>query len=612
MMERAGSTRVDIPAPASGSSDDLLRAVNRATAGRYEVLGALWSREGESAAYLAREAVSSCLVVLTLERGGNMIALTAHRTLDRTLPLVELVCPRCHAPRSAQSASCPSCRAPAPAVTPVIPAMPLGGTATPVAPASGDYAPLGAMEGSDGGLVIFGQHRGSGRIVAVRRPAAASPATEQGAALSREPAPLTRSEAPTRRSGAQPVLLPAAGPPPGERLPPRPMPREPSWVLPAVALIAVGTVALAAFVRARTAGLEATEAHGGSIAGTAARVPRVHAALAGDSARITLGASLPSGAHVAVDGVALAGGATSVAPGVHVLSFSAPGYVPVAQRVRVPSGQTLAWAPALVRMPEARAEPAEHRARASSAQRSRAAESAANGARAESLAAVSAAERCRAAYREQRWSDALRPCTHEAELGIAEAAYRLAEIYDRGLGVPADPPQAATWYRRAAVAGSREAAVRLGAMYETGRGVHTDAAEAVAWYRKAALLGDARAQLRLAKAYENGIGVAQSMKEAVSWYRAAAEQGDPQAQNYLGWLYGNGRGVAHDDAEAVRWFRRAAEQGDAQAQYNLGFMYANGRGVVKDDAQAIAWLRRAAAQGYERAAEELARRGITP
>ncbi|MCC7461039.1 MAG: caspase family protein [Gammaproteobacteria bacterium] len=73
-----------------------------------------------------------------------------------------------------------------------------------------------------------------------------------------------------------------------------------------------------------------------------------------------------------------------------------------------------------------------------------------------------------------------------AEQGNLEAQVIVGEMYERGLGLPADHAAALAWYQRAADAGSRRAQVNLGFLYERGLGVPADAAIALDWYRRAA------------------------------------------------------------------------------------------------------------------------------
>ena len=81
-----------------------------------------------------------------------------------------------------------------------------------------------------------------------------------------------------------------------------------------------------------------------------------------------------------------------------------------------------------------------------------------------------------------------------AEAGDPEAQTTLGEIFERGMGVPADYEAAASWYRRAADQDYSRAAINLGTLYEKGLGVAQDSAQALSWYRRAAGL-DARIAL---------------------------------------------------------------------------------------------------------------------
>lgn len=73
----------------------------------------------------------------------------------------------------------------------------------------------------------------------------------------------------------------------------------------------------------------------------------------------------------------------------------------------------------------------------------------------------------------------------------------------------------------------------IGIMYEKGEGVPADPAEAAQWYRKAADKGDAAAQYRLGRFYEKGEGVAESREEAIKLYRKSARQNYPAAKQAM-------------------------------------------------------------------------------
>ena len=74
----------------------------------------------------------------------------------------------------------------------------------------------------------------------------------------------------------------------------------------------------------------------------------------------------------------------------------------------------------------------------------------------------------------------------------------LGYLMDKGLGMAADPADAAKYYRLAAGQGMSLAKHNLALLYEEGRGVEQDYAQALTLYREAAEAGeiDCRGQPR--------------------------------------------------------------------------------------------------------------------
>lgn len=116
-----------------------------------------------------------------------------------------------------------------------------------------------------------------------------------------------------------------------------------------------------------------------------------------------------------------------------------------------------------------------------------------------------------------------------ANSGLAMAQYRLAKLYERGEGVPADLTQARQWTERAAAAGNRRAMHDLGVYFARGEGAPLDEAAAFRWFRQAAELGVADSQYNLGVLYQQGRGVGASAAEAMFWFLVAARQGDEDA-----------------------------------------------------------------------------------
>ena len=87
-----------------------------------------------------------------------------------------------------------------------------------------------------------------------------------------------------------------------------------------------------------------------------------------------------------------------------------------------------------------------------------------------------------------------------ANAGDTDAITYVGEIHERGLGRPADPAEAATWYRRAADEGHARAQINLANLYALGRGVPKDEARARALYASATGLATADIELTAASA----------------------------------------------------------------------------------------------------------------
>ena len=73
----------------------------------------------------------------------------------------------------------------------------------------------------------------------------------------------------------------------------------------------------------------------------------------------------------------------------------------------------------------------------------------------------------------------------------------------------------------------------LGWMYQKGLGVKQDYPEALSWFRKSASQGSAGAQDNLGWMYLNALGVEHDYTEAMSWFHKAAARGNCAAQSKL-------------------------------------------------------------------------------
>ncbi len=202
----------------------------------------------------------------------------------------------------------------------------------------------------------------------------------------------------------------------------------------------------------------------------------------------------------------------------------------------------------------------------------------------------------------------------KAESGDPAAQIELGSRYEWGIkGVVENGVEAVKWYRRAAELGNAEAQWRLGTRFEFGQGVYKNYAEAMKWYQLSANQGNTAAQWSVGKLYESGAGVPENDVEAVRWYRLAAERGNFVAQHSLGFMYKDGKGVPQSAADAAMWFRRAADQGNERSQVELALLYLNGEGVPKSYTEAYFWWNLAAVQGgsFDRDARDRLERQMT-
>ena len=126
-----------------------------------------------------------------------------------------------------------------------------------------------------------------------------------------------------------------------------------------------------------------------------------------------------------------------------------------------------------------------------------------------------------------RNADAVRLIRLSANQGQPAAQYRLAKLYEAGVGVKVNGKTAKDLLSRSADAGNRIAMHDMGHYYATGAdGSSPDLQQAVKWFSMAAERGVLDSQFNLAVLYQGGSGVPLSLKEAYVWYAIAGAQGD--------------------------------------------------------------------------------------
>lgn len=224
----------------------------------------------------------------------------------------------------------------------------------------------------------------------------------------------------------------------------------------------------------------------------------------------------------------------------------------------------------------------------------------------------------------KKQAQAFKVAEEQANLGDDKAALLLGMLFDRGIGISADPAKALFWYQKS---GHNPVSQFILGTYTTeGKGVvadkekgmnmlknSADAEFAYADFNLAAIkqqnkedflpylvnaykLGNSHAGIVLADYYLAENKNEENVNQAKEIYTGLAEKGDQYAQLKLGYMMDNGLGAVPDKLAAQRWYTASAEQGNAQAQYLLGQFYQIGALGEPDYTLAKFWYQKAAQQ----------------
>jgi uncharacterized protein len=123
------------------------------------------------------------------------------------------------------------------------------------------------------------------------------------------------------------------------------------------------------------------------------------------------------------------------------------------------------------------------------------------------------------------YATALRRLSPLAEKGDARAQFDIGFMHAYGWGVPRNPAEAITWYRKAADQGLGVAQHFLGLAYVNGEGVRPDDAEAARWFARAAAQGFAQAQYMLGLMTLDGRGVPKDLVQGYALIVMAGQGG---------------------------------------------------------------------------------------
>lgn len=230
---------------------------------------------------------------------------------------------------------------------------------------------------------------------------------------------------------------------------------------------------------------------------------------------------------------------------------------------------------------------------------------------------------------------------NKAVLGQSDAQFKLAQLYEAGLGVYQDPDKAIEWYQKAADQGDTQATYNLAVIYLQGKHGKEDYLKGYELLTNAAFKGNLQAQYALARIKELGLKNKQgkqviqpNIDESMSLYYLASSSdyglaqhrlaeilvrqklndmsvsAKSQRRNLIKTLY---QGAVQDgiteaslplaffnamekipakQQEAFKVAKVEAENNNSKAALLLGLLYDRGIGVKKDPHQAVYWYKK--------------------
>ena len=142
------------------------------------------------------------------------------------------------------------------------------------------------------------------------------------------------------------------------------------------------------------------------------------------------------------------------------------------------------------------------------------------------------------------------------------ASYYLAQLYHKGgEGFTANAQKAAIFYEKAGMLGLPEAQYQLALMYDTGDKIPENRGKALLWMNEAAKQGMPEALYSLGVWVERGyMGEPIPMDKVIALYEAAAVQGHKNAMTSLVGIFNLGYGKVPQNIEkAIYWKNRLEE-----------------------------------------------------
>ncbi|MEE1155551.1 MAG: MobP3 family relaxase [Acutalibacteraceae bacterium] len=198
--------------------------------------------------------------------------------------------------------------------------------------------------------------------------------------------------------------------------------------------------------------------------------------------------------------------------------------------------------------------------------------------------------------------------TSRSEFTQAQASYKIALMYEKGLGTNVDYELAfRNYFNSATKADLADAHYKMGQLLETEKFKTNDIGkeQANGCYQKALELylkaekemENKSTELTIGTMYAKGQGVAQNEDKAVEWLTKSAKKDNAIAYQKLGAIYADENSKYFDINKAVKCLEQSAKIGNHFANYQLGKIYSDPNGKFYDLNKAISNLQISAEQG---------------
>ena len=198
--------------------------------------------------------------------------------------------------------------------------------------------------------------------------------------------------------------------------------------------------------------------------------------------------------------------------------------------------------------------------------------------------------------------------TSRSEFTQAQASYKIALMYEKGLGTNVDYDLAfRNYFNSATKADLADAHYKMGQLLETEKFKTNDIGkeQANGCYQKALELylkaekemENKSTELTIGTMYAKGQGVEQNEDKAVEWLTKSAKKDNAIAYQKLGAIYADENSKYFDINKAVKCLEQSAKIGNHFANYQLGKIYSDPDGKFYDLSKAVSNLQISAEQG---------------